>query len=162
MTPELSGQLASAAAKAAEQQQPKVPAGPGEAAEGDVAKFEKLMSDGQTEKPGDAQAVADRQHAGPTQALDGAQQVQSPKPEQRIDPVKKADGSELVDRLSDAGKEIQAKRQEILDRLANAKDLSPKELLEMQFKLAELTMQQTMIGKAGEKGEQAVQQLFRG
>jgi hypothetical protein len=67
-----------------------------------------------------------------------------------------------VDGLARASEEINAARQEIVSRLSKSQDLSPKELLDMQFKLAQLTMQQTMIGKAGEKSEQAVQQLFRG
>jgi hypothetical protein len=162
MTPELSGHLADAAAKAAEQQKAQPKAEPAEAAEEDVAKFEKLMADGKTDKPAGAEAVNAQQETPKINASDATQQVQPAQPEQQVAPVGKAEGPELVDQLQHASEEIKVKRQEILDRLATSDNLSPKELLELQFKLADLTMQQTLIGKAGEKGGQAVQQLFRG
>ena len=162
MTPDLSGQIANAAAKAAEQQGTQPSVEPGQASEEDVAKFEHLMSDGKVENPGGKEPVAAQQDVTQINAVDRTQQTQPTNPEQQVQPVDKPEGSELVDQLSNAGEEIKAKRQEILDRMASNDALSPKELLELQFKLADLTMQQTMIGKAGEKGGQAVQQLFRG
>lgn len=145
--------LASAASKIAEQQAQPAPAKPSVAKEKDVAQFEQLMEGDKAKQPGSPGAVDNPQQVAQAQQTQQVEQVQ---------PVQSTEPTGVVDQLSKTGEEINAKRQEILDRMASTKDLSAKDLLEMQFKLAELTMQQTMLGKAGEKGEQAVQQLFKG
>jgi len=164
MVPGLEGQISSAAAKALEQQA-QAPAGPGKAAEGDVAKFEQLMSpDGAGGQPG-TEAVKPQENAQQANVIDPNRPTQpgdAPATDNQVSAVAKPDGGGAVDGLARASEEINAARQEIVSRLSKSQDLSPKELLDMQFKLAQLTMQQTMIGKAGEKSEQAVQQLFRG
>jgi hypothetical protein len=169
MVPGLDGQISQAAAKAVEQQA-QAPAAPAKADEADVSKFEKLMTQSASGSPTPGtEAVAQQENASQTQGVEASQQTSAtaktdvPQGQNQVSPVAdKPSESEVVAGLTRTSEEIATARKEILDRLAKSEDLSPKDLLEMQVKLAELTMQQTMIGKAGEKAEQAVQQLFRG
>lgn len=70
-------------------------------------------------------------------------------------------GQQMFDQVKRAGVGMRAEGERIRAEL-DAGDLGPADLLRLQFDVAKLTMDQTLLGKVGEKSGQSIQTLFRG
>jgi len=144
--PEISQQMINIAQKAMEQQQ-QSPQGPGKASEQDVAKFQEAM---------------EGQSGEQAQGVDGVQQTQqSAEVQGAAETGEPSLADKMIQSISQTGKQMEAARDEIINTV-QSESLSPQDLIKAQFKVAEFTMQQTMVGKVGEKSSQGAQTLMRG
>ncbi|NVK57421.1 MAG: type III secretion system inner rod subunit SctI [Alteromonadaceae bacterium] len=69
-------------------------------------------------------------------------------------------GNKFFEILSDAKENIATKSVEISEAL-NVKDISPVDLIRLQFQLAELTIQQELVSKGVSKSTQNVDTLLK-
>lgn len=70
-------------------------------------------------------------------------------------------GAQLLDALGETKKTVNEKSSSIEDTLSRVDDLSPGELLKVQFELAEITLQQELISKGVTKSTQNVDTLLK-
>lgn len=70
-------------------------------------------------------------------------------------------GSQLLDALGETKKNVNEKSLSIEETLKRVDNLSPGELLKVQFELAEITLQQELISKGVTKSTQNVDTLLK-
>ena len=70
-------------------------------------------------------------------------------------------GAQLLDALGDTKKSVSETSLSIEQTLARVDNLSPGELLKVQFELAEITLQQELISKGVTKSTQNVDSLLK-
>jgi hypothetical protein len=136
----ISSQAAGAVAKT-EVTQPL--SGPGPARADDVARFQDSMHQPPQQNP---QQLPD---AG--QSFQPAQAAQTDAP---------GASNKVLDGLDKVSSDIRSMRTDMIADSGNLGDMG--ELIRVQFQVANLTMTQTMMGQAGQKSSQGMQQLLKG
>lgn len=145
-------QIADLARKALEQQQQQKPdTQTAPAADADVARFEQAVNG--AGDPQAAQGVGETD-AAQKQALDQVAQAQDDKP---LTP-----GERILKSLTQAGEEMQTQKADLVDRLNASNGADMKDMIALQMQTQDLTMKSTLLGKAGEKGNQGIKSLFTG
>lgn len=136
----ISSQAAGAVAKT-EAAQPL--SGPGQARADDVARFQDSLHQPQQQNP--------QQFPDVGQAFQPAQAAQTDAA---------GTSNKVLDGLDKVSSDIRAMRTDMLADSGKLGDMG--ELIRVQFQVANLTMTQTMMGQAGQKSSQGMQQLLKG